>query len=50
MKLSKTTPRKAAGMVLTKSSQASLASGSARLRLAMLRTQAATSLTTSRQK
>ena len=50
MKSSKSTPTNAAGMVLTMSSHASLASGSARLRLAMLRTQAPTSLTISRQK
>ena len=50
MKSSKATPTSAAGMVLTMSSQASLPSGSARLRLEMLRTQAPIRLTISRQK
>ncbi len=50
MKLSRATPMIAAGMVLTISSQASLASGSARLRLDMLRAHAASRRPISRQK
>ena len=50
MKSSNSTPTSAAGTVLTISSHASLASGSARLRLERLRTQAPTSRTISRQK
>ena len=50
MKPSNATPTSAAGMVLTMSSHASLPSGSARLRLEMLRTQAPISRPSSRQK
>ena len=50
MKSSNRTPTIAAGIVLTMSSHASLLSGSARLRLAMLRTQAPMSRPISRQK
>ena len=50
MKLSRATPRMAAGIVLTMRSQAKRASGSARLRLVMLRAQALSSRPISRQK